>query len=92
MCKFDNQHIVEELKSKLGFGWHVYPVNIYQNSNKNLKQAVHYKGPVFCVHCRGVNILQVYSDVYGTASGGGTEWVYKCNDCKKFMSVEHEWG
>ena len=92
MCKFDNQHIVEELKSKLGFGWHVYPVNIYQKSNKDFKSQLNYAGPIFCVHCRAVNISQVHSDAYGTLSGGAKEWVFKCNDCLKYMSVEHEWG
>ena len=91
MCKFDNQHIVEELKSKLGYGWHIYPVNIYQKSGKDFNKPVNYKGPVYCVHCRSNNISEVHTDAYGTISGGATEWVFQCNDCQKFMSVEHEW-
>ena len=92
MCKFDKQYIVEELKKKLGYGWHVYPVNIYQKSTKNFTNPISYNGPVYCVHCKSKNIAEVHTDEYGTVSGGATEWVYKCFDCNKYMTVGHEWG
>ena len=92
MCKFDNQHIVEELKNKLGFGWHVYPVNIYQKSGKSFNKPIAYRGPLYCVHCRSGNISELHYATYGIVSGGSKEWVFQCDDCYKFMSVEHEWG
>jgi len=93
MCKFDKQHIVEELKSKLGFGWYVYPVNIHQHTEKKNYhlQPRAYLGVVYCVHCRSNNIIEILKDSYGTMSGGATEWVYQCKDCKKSMTVEYEW-
>jgi len=91
MCKFDKQHIVEELKNKLGFGWHVYPVNIHQNSTKKHRKPLVYSGVVYCVHCRSNNIHEIFKDSYGTMNGGATEWVYQCKDCNKSMTVEHEW-
>ena len=91
MCKFDKQHIVEELKNKLGSGWHVYPVNIYQNSTRSFTKSIIYCGSAYCVHCRSNSISVVHTDSYETFLGGATEWVFQCKDCEKFMSIEHEW-
>ena len=91
MCKFDKQYIVEELKAKLGYGWHVYPVNIHQNSAKLYNTPRMYFGAVYCVHCRSNNIREIFKDSYATMTGGATEWVYRCKDCNRLMTVEHEW-
>jgi len=90
MCKFDNQHIVEELKKELGFGWHVYPVNIYISKLK--KQAVKkkYIGDIYCVHCKSKKLFEVHNDSYNTILGKTSEWILKCSICNRYMTVEHE--
>ncbi|MBN1251899.1 MAG: hypothetical protein JXR51_10335 [Bacteroidales bacterium] len=90
MCKFDNHHIVEELKNELGFGWHVYPVNIHSTKLNFESKQPQYQGNIYCVHCKSKKIIEVHTDSYKTISGKATEWVFKCSDCNKYMTVEHE--
>ena len=92
MCKFDNQHIVEELKKELGFGWHVYPINIHSSKSNISRDKKQYIGEIYCVHCRSRKIIEVHSDSYSTITGKAAEWVFKCLNCHKFMTIEHETG
>ena len=90
MCKFDNQHIVEELKKELGFGWHVYPLNIHTSKSKASDKSKYLIGDIYCVHCKSKKILEVHNDSYSTFSGQSTEWVFKCSSCNRFMTIEYE--
>jgi hypothetical protein len=90
MCRIDSQPNIEKLKGKLGFGWHIFPIKLETKKANPSKVSSLIQNELFCIHCNSIDISLVGFDEYQTVSGDSVEWVYKCNTCKKNMTIVKE--
>lgn len=90
MCRIDSQPNIDKLKNKLGFGWHIFPIKLETKKTNVSKISPIIKNELFCIHCGCTDIVLVGFDEYQTVSGESVEWVYKCNACKKNMTIVKE--
>ena len=88
MCRIDSQPNIENLKSKLGFGWHIFPLKL-RTKRVELSQTTSNIESIdlFCIHCGSSELTLIGFDEYQTVSGDSTEWVYQCKMCKKNMTI-----
>ena len=80
---------IDKLKKKLGCNWYVYPIGLDTKNNlADINEDK--KDELFCVHCQSKDLVLLASDNYQTVIGNSSEWVYKCNNCGKDMTVIRE--
>jgi hypothetical protein len=91
MCHIDNQPNIDKLKSKLGFGWHIFPLELKTKKVNlaSINPSLN-KNELFCIHCGSHELTLVGFDEYQTVSGDSAEWVYQCKMCKKNMTIVKE--
>jgi len=92
MCIIDSQRNIEKLKSKLGFGWYVYPIELDTPNKFTNANFPTNSDNLFCVHCNSTNISLIGYDNYNTVNGQSSEWVYHCEDCRKQMTIVKEFN
>lgn len=89
MCRIDSQPNIEILKNKLGYGWHVFPIEL-ETKNQNMPRLSLEQKNLFCIHCKNQDLQLIGYDEYETVSGSSSEWVYKCTSCQKNMTIVKE--
>lgn len=92
MCKIDNQQNIEKLKTELGIGWYIYPIELNTLNSSKAEPSLKNKKQLFCVHCLSKNISLIGYDNYNTVNGQSAEWVYSCSNCGKRMTLVNEFN